>query len=111
MKLLGAELRAGDYAADARLTQHDYRKSQTNSTGVHVALVDDAKAGGKIEKPQFARVSHVRAQRRVDDELQRAITKLITIDAIVIAGRCFSTVILTLLWVGDSSVVDADTVQ
>ncbi|MDP3718914.1 MAG: hypothetical protein Q8T13_14210 [Acidobacteriota bacterium] len=110
MKLLGTELRVADYAVDARLTRDRYRKSQTNQPVCAVFELMMRKQAGKSKSRIHGRVSHVRAHMPVDDELHRAITKLIAVDAVAIASQRFSTGILTLLWLRDSSVADTDTV-
>ena len=106
MKLLGAELRAGDYVADAWLTGRGYRKAQTNRE----VPVGEPKAGGKCEMSNLVIAHHRHTHEIADHELQHRITKLIENDPIANASRRFATGVLTLLWLGDSSVVDADTV-
>lgn len=110
MKLLGAELRVVDYAGDARLTECRYRKSQTKSR-------DDTSTDTRVRKQagNFAividtRVARVGAHAKSITKIDYAITELIKDDAIAVEAQRFASAKLTLLWLGDSSVVDTDTV-
>ena len=57
-----------------------------------------------------ARVARFDARTKSITRIDYAITKLIDDDAFAVDARRFANAKLTLLWLGDSSVVDADTV-
>ena len=67
------------------------------------------KQAGKFEMRCGVADPHRCAHSARDHEDRHAITKLFERDAIAVEVRRFAMRKLTLLWLGDSSVVDADT--
>lgn len=55
-------------------------------------------------------VARFDAQAKSITRIDYAITKLIELDAFAVDAQQFASAKLTLLWLGDSSVVDVDTV-
>lgn len=108
--MLGAELRAGYKRDDARLTRHDYRKSQTKWQKWAEEGLTGGKAAGIFElRDHVGDRTGADACVSITNFVDR-ITKLIAIEVNAAITENDRAGILTLLLSADSSVVDADTV-